>query len=63
MPLDLALLAGTAGVVLLVSDRGALKQSITTTTTLGWDQHLAAAKAYAHRLGGGGRSRDRSGRE
>jgi hypothetical protein len=29
-------------VVLLVSVRGALEQSI--TTTLGWDQHLAAAK-------------------
>jgi len=44
VPLDLTLLAGTAGVVLLVSGRGALEQSI-TTITLGWDRHLAAVKA------------------
>ncbi|WP_165982663.1 hypothetical protein [Dankookia rubra] len=50
MPLDLSLLTGAAGVVLLVSGRGALEQSI--TTTLGWDRHLAAAKAWAHRPGG-----------
>ena len=61
MPLDLSLLAGAAGVVLLVSGRGALEQSIITTR--GWDRHLVAAKAWAHRFGGGGRSRARSGRE